>query len=529
MEAKVKLIQGLGGGGAGVCARMKRINGAEKGYGLVLYPTILKLYYTDGWNVLGQADVSADFGTFHKLRLEVNGTSLKGYLDDELKIDITDATYSEGQVDLFCSFMETHFDDVRVVDTTDRILLMDDFSLKGFKDLMLILFHLKNTSEGQLNFTFGICTADYSFYEGTEKYVHPDYSALVKTNGQTLIWGSDVPPQDCYMDGAWRSADYSDGTPNENWLRWSLTIDAGEDTLLGLIIVCGDDEAETVYYYGKIKALTQKELLQKELRFWNSWLNSGKLYSTGIWEVDQLAGIMLCLTKSFISFDNGSMPATSGDGFPYKHWPVDNFTNYLSLALWGHLEEPKEYFGTYITKVLDDIITNEYDLYRGIHICNLIDYTSYNEPYTSEDWFALIPAATKVWKKDRDDTAYRGKIWSWIETVMDEIDGDLITSGDWEDCFEYANIYDFFESWLFFQPHSMYGNSTMTLMTLNALLARVYEEAADLADAVGEYTKASTWRERARTIFSKLYNFWTDDEKACYRYWLCSSRRRKTR
>ncbi|MCW4020843.1 MAG: hypothetical protein NWF14_06425, partial [Candidatus Bathyarchaeota archaeon] len=275
MEAKVKLVQGASGGGAGVCARMKRINGAEKGYGLVLYKTVLKLYDTDGWSVLGQADVSVELGTFYKLKLEVDGTSLKGYLDDELKIDITDATYSEGQVDLFSSFMQTHFDDVRVIDTVGKVLLLDDFSVEGFRDLMLILFHFNNTSEVQLNFTFGVCTADYATYEGTEKYVHPDYSALVKTNGETIIWGSDVAPQDCYMDGAWRSADYSDGAPNENWLRWTLTIDAGEDTLLGFIIVYGDDEAETIYNYGEIKALNQKHLLQKELRFWKSWLDIG--------------------------------------------------------------------------------------------------------------------------------------------------------------------------------------------------------------------------------------------------------------
>jgi hypothetical protein len=519
VEAKVKLIQGLGGGGAGVCARTKRINGAEKGYGLILYPTVLKLYNTDGWTVLGQANVSIDFDTFYKLKLEANGTSLKGYLDDELKIDITDATYSEGKVDLFCSFMETHFDDVKVMDTSDKILLLDRFSLEGFKDLMLILFHLKNVSEVQLNFKFGICTASYSTYEGTEKYIHPDYSALVKTNGETLIWGSDVAPQDCYMDGSWRTADYSDGTPNENWLRWSLSIDAGEDMLLGFIVVYGDDEAETVYNYSQVKGLTQKELVQKELRFWKSWLDLGKAYSTGIWQVDQLARIMLCLTKSFISVDNGSMPATSGDGFPYSHWPVDNFPNYWSLTLWGHLEEPKEYFGTYIKNVLDDIIQKEYNLYRGIHICDLIDYTSHGSAYTSEAWFTLIPVAILVWKKDIDDNAYRDNIWGWIQTVMDEIDGDLVMSGDWEDCFEWTNIYSAFESWLFFQPHEMYGNTTMTVMSLNALLAHVYEEAADLADAVGEYIRAATWRTRAKSIFAKIHNFWTDGKKACYRYW----------
>ncbi|MDH5686511.1 MAG: hypothetical protein OEZ48_01380 [Candidatus Bathyarchaeota archaeon] len=519
LEAKVKLIQGDTGGGAGICARMKGIGVAENGYALVLYQTVLKLYDTDGWNVLGQANVSVELGTSYKLKLDVNGTSLKGYLDDELKVDIVDATYSEGKIHLFCSVMQSDFDDVKVMDTSDKILLLDNFSLEGFKDLMLILFHFRNTSESPLNFTFGVCTADYSTYTGTEKYIHPDYSALVKTDGQTIIWGSDVAPQDCYMDGAWRSADYSDGTPNENWLRWSLTIDAGEDTLLGFIIIYGDDEAEAVYNYSRIKAASQKELLQKELRFWKSWLDQGKAYNIGIWEVDQLARIMLCLTKSFISFDNGSMPATTGDGFPYSHWPVDNFPNYWSLVLWGHLDEAKDYFGTYIKNVLDDVILKGYNLYKGIHICDLIDYTSHGSNYTSEAWFTLIPVAILVWKKDKSDMVYRDNVWSWIETVMDEIDGDLITSGDWKDCFEYANIYDAFESWLFFQPHSMYGNSIMTVMTLDALLAHVYEQAADLADAVGEYAKASAWRTRAVSILGKLHDFWTDDEKACYRYW----------
>ena len=102
---------------------------------------------------------------------------------------------------------------------------------------------------------------------------------------------------------------------------------------------------------------------------------------------------------------------------------------------------------------------------------------------------------------------------------MDEIEGDLITSGDWKDHFDHINIVDTFESWLFVIPHSLYKNSSMIVMPVNALLAHCYEEVADLAEAVGEYSKASTWRSRAKTILDKFYDFWTLNKKANYHYW----------
>jgi len=389
----------------------------------------------------------------------------------------------------------------------------------AFKDYMTILFHFKNAGTSQINFTFGVYSDSYSTYTGTEKYVHPDYSALVKSDGKTVIWGSDTAPQDCYMDGAWRTVNYSDATPNSNWLRWSITLNVGAEKLLTFLVVYGDSESSALSNYNIVKAWSHKELLRKELRFWKSWLDEGELYSCGIWEIDRLARINLCLIKSFMSQDNYALPGSLGDGYPFDHWPVDAWTSYHALTLWGHVNEAKNYFGTFIKNVTEYIKTGGYDLYKYIHICNLVDYTTTGGNYTSEDCFLLPIIAVKTWKRDKSDTTFRDNIWRWVQTFLDEMDGDLITSGDWKDHFDHKNIYDAYESWIFVSPHELFGNSSMVVSPVNALLAHCYEEVVDLAEAKGEYGKASAWRARAKSIRDRFYYFWTLGKKANYYYW----------
>jgi len=389
------------------------------------------------------------------------------------------------------------------------------------KDLMILLFHFKNVGASPLSFYFGVYTASYSGYTGTEKYVHPDYSALVKSDGKTIIWGSDTAPQDCYMDGAWRTSDYSDTMPDSNWLRWNLTLNAGAEKFLAYIIIYGDSENGAISNKNVIKSWDHVDLLRKEVRFWRNWLNEGKLYSCGVWEIDQLAKINLCHVKSFMSQDNYGLPASTGPGYPNNHWPVDSWTCYWALTLWGHLDEAKDYFGTFVKKTTEYIKANSLNLYKAIHICLLTDFkpTSPISNYTAEDCFLLPIVAVETWKKAKGDATFRDNLWSWIQTFMDEIDGDLVAYGDWKDHFDHVNIWDAFESWIFIIPHSKYGNNSMVVMPVNALLARCYEQIADLAEAKGEHSKASTWRSRAKTILSKFYDFWTVDKKATYHYW----------
>jgi len=387
------------------------------------------------------------------------------------------------------------------------------------KDLMILLFDFKNVGASQISFTFGVYSDDYSTYAGTEKYVHPDYSALVKSDGKTVIWGSDTAPQDCYMDGAWRTANYSNAVPNNNWLRWSITLNAGAEKLFAFIVSYADSELVAVSSYTVVKAWNFGETLQKELRFWKEWLSEGEAYTSGIYEIDQLARVNLCLIKSFMSWDNYALPGSLSDGYPWSHWPVDAWTCYYSLTLWGHLTEAKNYFGTFIKKVTEYIKANSLNLYKSIHICNLVDYTTTQSNYTSEACFLLPIVAVETWKKDKSDTTFRDNIWNWIQTFMDELDGDLITYGEWKDHFDHKNIYASFESWLFVIPHEMYGNTMMFVMPVNALLARCYEKAAELAEDKGDTTKASTWNARASTIRGKFYDFWTLNRRASYHYW----------
>lgn len=114
VEADVTLISGAVGGGGGIIARAKRVDAKEVGYALVLYRNILKLYDVDGWVTLTSASVSVSPLERHRLKLEVKGNSIRGWLDDELKIKATDEKYVEGCFDLFTSSQHCHFDNVMV-------------------------------------------------------------------------------------------------------------------------------------------------------------------------------------------------------------------------------------------------------------------------------------------------------------------------------------------------------------------------------------------------------------------------------
>lgn len=66
--------------------------------------------------VLGNVSVpTVVIGEFYKLTIAVQGSSIKGYLNDELKLDFTDATYATGKAGLY-NTGDTTYDDVSVDD-----------------------------------------------------------------------------------------------------------------------------------------------------------------------------------------------------------------------------------------------------------------------------------------------------------------------------------------------------------------------------------------------------------------------------
>jgi hypothetical protein len=67
-------------------------------------------------------------GTTYRLRLEVVGSTLKGYVNGELKIQGSDTSFSSGRAGLLTFFSDVAFDDVHIDPTpSSPVLAADDF------------------------------------------------------------------------------------------------------------------------------------------------------------------------------------------------------------------------------------------------------------------------------------------------------------------------------------------------------------------------------------------------------------------
>nr|MDT0660886.1 LamG-like jellyroll fold domain-containing protein [Micromonospora sp. DSM 115978] len=65
---------------------------------------------------LATAPGTVTSGTWYQLRLEVFGTSLRGYVDGQLRVSATDATFATGRIGLTTYYASATFDDVLVAD-----------------------------------------------------------------------------------------------------------------------------------------------------------------------------------------------------------------------------------------------------------------------------------------------------------------------------------------------------------------------------------------------------------------------------
>jgi len=116
IEASTKFVSGTNGGQ--IAARLNPSTGAR--YALWIYPSnnTLKLVKFTNWTAWTQIGLTMSIPTIgndlHKLRLELNGSNIKGYYDNVLYIDINDASYAVGAIGLETYGSEVRFDDVRV-------------------------------------------------------------------------------------------------------------------------------------------------------------------------------------------------------------------------------------------------------------------------------------------------------------------------------------------------------------------------------------------------------------------------------
>ncbi len=70
-----------------------------------------------GNNVLQTVSIPISAGVYYKLALEVDGSTIKGYVDDVLRVQVTDADYAAGKIG-FYNTGDTFYDDLAVTDSS---------------------------------------------------------------------------------------------------------------------------------------------------------------------------------------------------------------------------------------------------------------------------------------------------------------------------------------------------------------------------------------------------------------------------
>ncbi len=130
VEADAKLIASSGANRFfGVVARRVALNDY---YYLILRTNntieLKKIVNNVATNLATPVAFTVALNTTYRLRLEVIGTSLKGYVDGQLKIQASDATFAAGPAGLLTFLTDASFDDVHIDPTpTSPVLVADDF------------------------------------------------------------------------------------------------------------------------------------------------------------------------------------------------------------------------------------------------------------------------------------------------------------------------------------------------------------------------------------------------------------------
>ena len=146
LEVRVRLL-------SGVAKIAIRVGESDAGYYLGLQADgDLQLEKWDGadWTTLGSDPGPYPAGEWYTLTLEGEGTQLRAYVDDQLKIQVSDASYTTGIFLLDAAFGETDFDDVWM--TGDAPAACAIVPASGLTTPAGIAF----SPEGEL-FVFGIC------------------------------------------------------------------------------------------------------------------------------------------------------------------------------------------------------------------------------------------------------------------------------------------------------------------------------------------------------------------------------------
>jgi len=120
LEARIKILEVPGPDGdraAGVYFRRKDDNNFY--YLLIAYQspyTQFRLMKIVGgsWYDIQNASATINLGQWYDFKVEVNGTSIKCYLDGTLKVDVTDSSIDRGRIGCLTTRSHSHFDNVSV-------------------------------------------------------------------------------------------------------------------------------------------------------------------------------------------------------------------------------------------------------------------------------------------------------------------------------------------------------------------------------------------------------------------------------
>jgi hypothetical protein len=83
-----------------------------------------------GNNILQTVSIPISAGVYYKLALEVDGSTIKGYVDDVLRVQVTDADYAAGKIG-FYNTGDTFYDDLTVTDSSTPPLAPANLTATG--------------------------------------------------------------------------------------------------------------------------------------------------------------------------------------------------------------------------------------------------------------------------------------------------------------------------------------------------------------------------------------------------------------
>jgi len=341
-------------------------------------------------------------------------------------------------------------------------------------------------------------------YNSTDGYVLLDFGSGF------VVFGGNVKPDACYLDDEWRTTDYE--TTNSQVkvkLKWNVTLDPGANMQICGLFVFDDSEANAISRFNTLKQNDWATESKREYDFWIDWWNNGKRYSTGIYEADSLAYILLPMIKSLQSRDNMSFPAGISAFYSGAHWPSDAWPAVRALIYWGHYREAMDYLAVGIKGFKDYIVENDLPLHSGIHITNLLSFQC-GSGYASEAVFALIIIAGELLERYKDYTREElDNVWDWVSYFMSVLEDETINSGDWTGCHNHVKIIEdgVYESWIVMAPNSTRGNNMLIAANFIPLYYNALLKAAYIAELKGESDLAKLWRSRAREIQPKIKRF----------------------